>query len=63
MKKNKCLEEIKRKCGGGKEADFEKHPVTQEEISACIERLGCVSLQNIAYHRRKIRIGGNKWQL
>jgi len=56
MTKDDTFEEIKRKCGGGEEADFVEHPPTQEEMSACIKRLGCVSLQDIAYHRRKIRI-------
>jgi len=55
-KKDDTFEEIRKACGGGEEADFVKHPVTQEEIAACVERLGCVSLQNIAYHRRKIRL-------
>jgi len=54
--KNKSLEHIKKVCGGGDEADFEKNPVTDEEISQCVKRLGCVSLQDIAYHRRKINI-------
>lgn len=54
--KDKSLEHIKKVCGGGEEADFEKHPPTEEEMSACIKRLGCISLQNIAFFRRKIRL-------
>lgn len=54
--KDKGLEHIKKVCGGGAEANFEEHPPTQEEMSACIKRLGYLSLQNIAYFRRKIRL-------
>ena len=56
MGKNKALEHIKKVCGGGEEADFVKHPPTEEEISQCVDRIGCVSLQEIAYFRRKINI-------
>lgn len=54
--KDKGLEHIKKVCGGGEEADFERHPPTKKEMSACIKRLGCISLQNIAYHRRRIKL-------
>lgn len=50
------FEHIKKVCGGGKESDFIKNPTTKEEISECIDRLGCVSLQDIAYHRRKLKL-------
>lgn len=53
---NKTFEHIKKVCGGGKEADFIKNPTTKEEISECIDRLGCVSLEDIAYHRRKMKL-------
>lgn len=56
MKKDNTFEEIRRACGGGEDADFVKHPVTQKEISQCVDRIGCVSLENIAFHRRKIRL-------
>jgi len=54
--KNKALEHIKKVCGGGEEADFEKNKVTDEEISECVGRLGCVSLEDIAYHRRRLKL-------
>ena len=50
------FEHIKKVCGGGKEADFIKNPTTKEEISECIDRLGCVSLEDIAFHRRRMKI-------
>lgn len=56
MKKDDTFEEIRKVCGGGEEANFVKHPLTEEEISQCVDRIGCVSLQNIAYHRRKIKL-------
>ena len=56
MKKEKSLEHIKKVCGGGEESDFKKHPPTEEEIYECVQRLGCVSLEDIAFHRRKIVI-------
>ena len=58
MKKDDTFEEIKRACGGGEEADIKKHPITEKEMSDCVDRLGCVSIQAIIYERRKIRIGG-----
>ena len=54
--KNKTFEHIKKVCGGGEEADFEKNKVTDKEISKCIERLGCVSLEDIAFYRRKMKL-------
>lgn len=45
---------IKEKCGGGDDADFVKYPLTKEEIREAIHRVGCVSLEEIAYHRRKV---------
>ena len=59
--KNKTFEHIKKVCGGGEEADFEKNKTTKEEISKCVERLGCVSLEDIAYHRRKMKKHGLKY--
>lgn len=55
MKKD-TLKIIKKKCGGGEEADFEKHPPTKEEIYKCVKRLGCVSLESIAHERRKVNL-------
>jgi len=54
--KNKTFEHIKKVCGGGNESDFEKNPVTEEEISECVDRLGCVSMEDIAFHRRKMKL-------
>jgi len=54
--KNETLKHIKKVCGGGEESDFEKNKVTEEEILECVKRLGRVSLEDIAYHRRKIRL-------
>lgn len=53
---DKPLEHIKKVCGGGEEADFKKNPVTEDEISKCVDRLGCVSLEDIAFHRRRLKI-------
>jgi len=56
MRRERGAQYVKRKCGGGEEADFKKHPPTQEEIYKCVLRLGCVSLEDIAFYRRKIVI-------
>ena len=53
---DKPLEHIKKVCGGGEEADFKKNPVTEKEISDCVDRIGCVSMEDIAFHRRKLNI-------
>lgn len=54
--KDKTFEHIRKVCGGGEEADFEKNKATKEEIAECVGRLGCVSLEDIAYHRRRLKL-------
>lgn len=49
----KFLEELKKKCGG---VDFRKNPPTKREMYEAIKRTGgCLSLQEIAYNRRRIK--------
>jgi len=55
---DKFLEELKEKCGG---IDFIKDPPTPEERYECIKRCGgCLSLEEMAYNRRKMKKHGLK---
>ena len=56
---DKFLEELKQRCG---EIDFIKNPLTEQEKYEAIKRSkGCMSLQEIAYNRRKIKKHGLKY--
>jgi len=56
---DKFLEELKKKCGG---VDFIKHPLTEQEKHEAIKRAGgCLSLQEIAYERRRMKKHGLKY--
>lgn len=56
---DKFLEELKERCGG---VDFIKDPPTPEERYESIKRSGgCISLQDIAQRRRKIKKYGLKY--
>lgn len=55
---DKFLEELKQRCGG---IDFMKDPLTEQEKYEAIKRSGgCLSLEEIAYNRRKIKKHGLK---
>ena len=57
--KNNFLEELKQKCGG---IDFMKDPLTEQEKYEAIKRSGgCLSLEEIAYNRRKQKKHGLKY--
>ncbi len=57
--KNKFLEELKQRCGG---IDFMKDPLTEQEKYEAIKRSGgCLSLEEIAYNRRKQKKHGLKY--
>jgi len=49
----KFMEELKRRNGG---IDFQKDPPTKREMYECVKRIGCVSLSDIAYERRKVKV-------
>ncbi len=52
------LKELKDKCGG---IDFIKDPLTEQEKYEAIKRAGgCISLEEIAQHRRKLKKYGLK---
>ncbi len=56
---DKFLEELKQKCGG---IDFTKDPLTEQEKYEAIKRAGgCMSLQEIAFNRRKQKKHGLKY--
>lgn len=58
-RREKFLEELKQRCGG---TDFIKNPLTEQEKYEAIKRSkGCLSLQEIAYNRRKIKKHGLKY--
>lgn len=56
---DKFLEELKEKCGG---IDFMKDPLTEQEKYEAIKRSnGCLSLQEIAFERRRVKKYGLKY--
>lgn len=58
--KQKFLEELKQKCGG---VDFIKDPLTEQEKYESIKRnKGCLSLEEIAYNRRRLKKHGLKYE-
>lgn len=58
-RREKFLEELKERCGG---MDFMKDPPTEQEKYEAIKRSrGCLSLQEMAYNRRKEKKHGLKY--
>jgi len=58
-RREEFLKELKDRCGG---VDFVKDPPTEQEKYEAIRRSkGCLSLQEIAYERRRIKKYGLKY--